>query len=87
MKKYDYYKILGVSPDATQDQIKKAYKKLAFKHHPDRNKRKNAKSKFQRITEAYAVLSDSKKRKEYDTFDCRCPQSGDSQQPGRQQIQ
>ncbi len=65
----DYYKILGVSKDASQDEIKKAFRKLALKYHPDKNKgNKEAEERFKEINEAYAVLSDPEKRKQYDTF-------------------
>ena len=65
----DYYKILGVHKSASDDDIKKAYRKLAMKYHPDHTKGdKAAEEKFKKISEAYAVLSDKKKRKEYDTF-------------------
>jgi curved DNA-binding protein len=65
----DYYKLLGVDKKASQDEIKKAYRKLAMKYHPDRNKGdKSAEEKFKKISEAYAVLSDKEKRKQYDTF-------------------
>nr|HID57966.1 J domain-containing protein [Desulfobacterales bacterium] len=65
----DYYKILGVSRDATDEEIKKAYRKLALKYHPDRNKgNKLAEEKFKKISEAYAVLSDREKRRQYDAF-------------------
>ncbi|UCC66219.1 MAG: J domain-containing protein [Deltaproteobacteria bacterium] len=65
----DYYKVLGVSKNATLDEIKKAYRKLALKYHPDRNKgNKEAEEKFKEINEAYAVLSDTEKRRQYDTF-------------------
>lgn len=65
----DYYKILGVEKTATQEEIKKAYRKLAMKHHPDRNAgNKAAEEKFKEITEANEVLSDPEKRKKYDTL-------------------
>ncbi len=65
----DYYKILGVSKDASQEEIKKAFRKLAVKYHPDKNKgNKEAEEKFKEINEAYAVLSDPEKRKQYDAF-------------------
>ncbi len=56
----DYYKILGVSRNATNDEIKKAYRKLALKFHPDKNKSPDAEEKFKTIAEAYDVLTDSK---------------------------
>lgn len=66
MKK-DYYKILGVEKNATQDEIKKAFRKLSIKYHPDKNQgNKEAEEKFKEIAEAYSVLSDEKKRAEYD---------------------
>ncbi len=69
MEYKDYYKILGVEKTATQDEIKKAYRKLAMKHHPDRNAgNKSAEEKFKEITEANEVLSDPDKRKKYDTL-------------------
>lgn len=67
MEYKDYYKILGVEKTATQDEIKKAYRKLAMKHHPDRNAgNKSSEEKFKEITEANEVLSDPDKRKKYD---------------------
>ncbi|HAI75615.1 MAG TPA: hypothetical protein DCM08_05160 [Microscillaceae bacterium] len=63
----DYYKILGVPKQASQEEIKKAYRKLAVKHHPDKNPgNKQAEEKFKEINEAYDVLGDPKKRKKYD---------------------
>lgn len=64
--KRDYYEILGVPRDADKQDIKKAFRKLAFKYHPDKNKAPDAKEKFEEIGEAYAVLSDPKKRAAYD---------------------
>jgi curved DNA-binding protein len=65
----DYYQILGIKKDASEEEIKKAYRKMAMKYHPDHTKGdKAAEEKFKKISEAYAVLSDKKKRKEYDTF-------------------
>ncbi|MBI3116199.1 MAG: molecular chaperone DnaJ [Thaumarchaeota archaeon] len=66
--KRDYYEILGVSKNATKEQIKGAYRKLALQYHPDRNKSSGAEEKFKEISEAYAILSDDEKRKQFDTF-------------------
>jgi len=66
--KKDYYEVLGVSRNATQEEIKNAYRKLALQYHPDRNKSPDAEEKFKGISEAYAVLSDEEKRRQYDTF-------------------
>lgn len=65
----DYYKVLGINKNASADDIKKAYKKLAFKYHPDKNPGdKKAEDHFKEISEAYAVLSDKQKREQYDRF-------------------
>ncbi len=69
MSATDYYKTLGVNKNASDDDIKKAYRKLAMKYHPDRSgSDKAAEEKFKKISEAYAVLSDKEKRKQYDMF-------------------
>ncbi len=69
MAKKDYYEILGIKRDATAEDIKKAYRRLARKHHPDVNPNdKSAEEKFKELTEAHEVLSDEKKRKVYDRF-------------------
>ena len=66
--KLDYYDALGVKKNATQKEIKRAFRKLAFKYHPDRSKLPNAEEKFKEASEAYAILSDPKKRRKYDSF-------------------
>ena len=69
MANKDYYQVLGLKKGATADEIKKAYRKLAVKFHPDKNPdNKEAEEKFKEINEAYAVLSDPKKKEQYDQF-------------------
>ncbi len=70
----DYYELLGVSKNATQDEIKKAFRKLAHEHHPD--KESGNESKFKEINEAYQTLSNEQKRKQYDTFGSTGPGAG-----------
>ncbi len=76
----DYYSILGVSKDATADDLKKAYRKLAKQYHPDaqhtEEDKKNAEAKFKEINEAYSVLSDENKRAQYDRFGSNFEQAG-----------
>ena len=66
--KRDYYEVLGVERGASADDIKKAFRKLAFQYHPDRNKEPDAEEKFKEVSEAYAILSDAEKRQQYDNF-------------------
>ncbi|MFN9518146.1 MAG: DnaJ domain-containing protein, partial [Bacteroidota bacterium] len=69
MAKRDYYEILGVNRNATADEIKKAYRQMAIKYHPDKNPgNKEAEDKFKEAAEAYEVLSDQQKRSNYDRF-------------------
>ena len=68
MKYKDYYAILGVARNASDEDIKKAYRKLARTYHPDLNKGKAAEEKFKEVTEAYEVIGDPAKRKQYDQF-------------------
>lgn len=77
MAKRDYYEVLGVDKSASEADIKKAYKKLAIKYHPDRNPDdKEAEEKFKECAEAYSVLSDSQKRAQYDQFGFNAPGGG-----------
>lgn len=64
----DYYKVLGIVKGATEDEIKKAYRKMALKYHPDKNKEAGAETKFKEVAEAYDVLSDPKKKEIYDKY-------------------
>jgi molecular chaperone DnaJ len=66
--KRDYYEVLGVQKNASKEEIKNAYRKLALQYHPDRNKDPTAEEKFKELSEAYAVLSDDEKRKRYDIY-------------------
>lgn len=68
VNKRDYYDVLGISKQASNEDIKRAYRKLALEWHPDRNKSPEAESRFKEINEAYAVLSDTQKRQTYDQF-------------------
>jgi molecular chaperone DnaJ len=77
MSKKDYYEVLGVVKNASQEEIKKAYRKLALKHHPDRNKNdKTSEAKFKEASESYHVLSDKKRRENYDQFGHAAFESG-----------
>ena len=77
-QKRDYYEVLGVDKNATEDQIKKAYRTIAIKYHPDRNPgNKEAEEKFKEAAEAYDVLHDPQKRQQYDQFGFSGPGMGD----------
>src|SRR3954471_21360226 len=70
MAKRDYYEVLGVNKDASEDEIKKSYRKLAMKHHPDRNPdNPKAEEHFKEAKEAYEILTDANKRAAYDHYD------------------
>jgi len=83
----DYYNILGVSKTAKDDELKKAYRKLALKYHPDKNKAAGAEEKFKEINEAYEVLSDEKKRRIYDQVGEEGLKNGAGGMPGPHQSQ
>ncbi|MGV2622151.1 molecular chaperone DnaJ [Halobacillus sp. ACCC02827] len=76
MSKRDYYEVLGVSKDASKEEIKKAYRKLARKYHPDVSQEENASDKFKEAKEAYETLSDQQKRAQYDQFGHAGPNQG-----------
>ncbi|MEI4769495.1 molecular chaperone DnaJ [Psychrobacillus sp. FJAT-51614] len=76
MNKRDYYEVLGLTKGASQDEIKKAYRKLSKQYHPDINKEADAEEKFKEISEAYEVLSDEQKRAQYDQFGHAGPNQG-----------
>ena len=69
MSKRDFYEVLGISKSASPDEIKKSYRKLAMKYHPDKNAgNKDAEGKFKEVKEAYEILSDAQKKDAYDRF-------------------
>ncbi|SEN04012.1 molecular chaperone DnaJ [Lihuaxuella thermophila] len=76
MSKRDYYEVLGVNRDASDDEIRRAYRKLARKYHPDVNKEPDAEQKFKEVKEAYEVLSDPQKKAQYDQFGHTDPTGG-----------
>jgi len=77
----DYYQTLGLTKSASTDEIKKAYRRLALQYHPDRNKGKDAESKFKEVTKAYEVLSDPQKKQTYDQFGHAAFEQGAGQGP------
>ena len=81
VKFQDYYQTLGVGRDASQDDIRKAYRKLAREFHPDVNKDPDARGRFEQVNEAYQVLSDAEKRKKYDRFGADYQQGQDFRPP------
>lgn len=86
MTQRDYYDILGIDKTASEDTIKRAFRKLAMKYHPDVNKEPDAEAKMKEINEAYSVLSDANKRADYDRFG-HASNTGYAQNPYQQQGQ
>ena len=87
MAKRDYYEVLGVQRDATKDDIKRAYRKLAIQYHPDKNPGdKAAEEKFKEATEAYEVLGDDQKRQAFDQFGFAGVEGMGGGQPGRHHL-
>ena len=76
LKKKDYHEILGISKTADENEIKKAYRKLAIKYHPDKNKSKSASEAFKKVNQAFSILKDKDKRKHYDIFGTDPEQNG-----------
>lgn len=74
MKIKDFYEVLGVSKSATDEEIKKAYKKLALKYHPDKNKKLGSKEVFKKVAQAYDCLSNKEKRQTYDKYGNEAPE-------------
>jgi len=81
MEYKDYYKIMGVKRDATQNEVKRAYRKLARKYHPDVSKASDAEERFKEVGEAYEVLKDPEKRAAYDQLGSNWQQGQDFQPP------
>ena len=89
MEYKDYYATLGVAKNATQDEIQRAYRKLARKYHPDVNKAPGAEEKFKEVGEAYEVLKDPGKRTKYDRYGAAwkaAQQGGGSPPPGYEDV-